>query len=58
MFKSRNVIDMLMERRIRFYDNYFRVVNKAVTNSTLEFYEKVLNISRFTVINGNTLGRF
>ncbi|KAJ3649737.1 hypothetical protein Zmor_021461 [Zophobas morio] len=55
VFKSRNVIDMLMERRIRFYDNYFRVVNKAVTNSTLEFYEKVLNISRFTVINGNTL---
>jgi hypothetical protein len=57
VFKSTNVIDMLTERRLRFYDHYYGSANKLVTNKTTAFYEKVVNISRFSVINDNTLGK-
>ncbi|RZB38693.1 Peptidase M13 N domain containing protein [Asbolus verrucosus] len=54
-FKSSNIIDMLNERRTRFYDNYFSAINRMITNSTAGFYEKVINITAFSVINHNTM---
>lgn len=49
---------MLNQRRLRFYNHYFGLVNRRVSNRTLRFYEKVININRFTVINNNTLGEY
>lgn len=49
---------MITERKVRFYDNYYGAVNKIVSNKTVKFYEEFVNISRFTVMNGNTLGKF